>query len=296
MATATWVLAPNVGTGLTTVKATDWMTNLGTVGDAAHWAAGGDHTPFSDWIGRLTGYPEQGQIHAQDVGMSQKDNDLFEAWIRREWKAGRAQVKFININNRHYNLQTEEGWEAAVAGTIKPRWNADHHLHISYEDGTLEGDLLARFVRYRTFGGTGTPGVKALMDPNRIYNTPASVLVDDDGRRILASNIALAPYTALTNPDHPLYTRFVPGVGGPESKKQSDIVEMLVFLIGKSSAYWGARFNRGTVLSRRELDGPAIQVLQNITRIAGGKWDPIYPVDTWKALGFTDRWRPAPKK
>lgn len=144
-----WTLAPNVKANLATVERTPWLKNLGTIGDTRHMAGAGDHTPYSTHPGKL-GYPTSGQVHAEDVGMSQADLDKFEAWIKAEWRAGRAMgVKYININNRHYNLQTQARANAAKSGRITPSASTDHHLHLSYENGAVDSDLLARFVAYR---------------------------------------------------------------------------------------------------------------------------------------------------
>ena len=283
----TWTLAPNVASNLATVRATAYMSNLGTIGDTRHQAGAGDHTPWSTHIGKY-GYPVQGQVHAQDIGMSNADLALFERWIRLEWRAGRANgVKYINVLNRHWNLQTTAGWNAARAGTIVPRYSGDHHLHISYENGTIDGNLVARFKAYKAnptvVGPRPRPdyvsGVKTIMDPNKVW--PYRITLPDGS--VPFANVAAMPAATLAQ-----YLKFTEGFGGAGYPEQQALVQYVVTMIGKNSSWWVQRIQtRGPAWEWTRND---VLVLKDLTDQAGGSWNPNNPVDTCRALGHTDTW------
>lgn len=284
-----WSLAPNVASNLGTVKATKYMSNLGTIGDTRHQAGAGDHTPWSTHRGKF-GYPVQGQVHAQDIGMSNADLALFEKWIRNEWRAGRASgVKYINVLNRHWNLQTTAAWNAAKAGTLVARYSGDHHLHISYENGTIDGDILKRFVAYKLNPAGAGPrprpavisGVKRYMDPNRCW--PWRIVLQDGSTPF--ANVAALPASALA-----AKVDIVAGYGGAESELQRKLVEYIVQVIGHSSYYWLGRLSASAKSDRREFTRTDVLALQDLTNQAGGTWNSTNPVDTMRALGHTDGW------
>jgi hypothetical protein len=115
-------------------------------------AGAGDHTPYSTHVGKR-GYPTQGEIHAIDVGMTDELLRDAETFLRRGWRKGMFwDVKYFNVLGRHWNNQTASAWKAAQAGTTKPRASGDHHLHLSMENGTGGGDILALFVRWLANG------------------------------------------------------------------------------------------------------------------------------------------------
>ena len=144
------------------------MDHLGDVGDIRHLAGAGDHTPYSTHKGK-NGYPTQGKVHAHDFKMSQADQNKFENWVRLEWKAGRLRgLKYMNVNNRHWNIQTTANWNKAKAGTIKSTYSGDHHVHLSYENGSVESDLIKRWIAYRN-------GVK----PSAPKPQPVTLIGDD---------------------------------------------------------------------------------------------------------------------
>ena len=141
--------APNVRANVIAVIADPKMDHKGDAGDLRHLAGSGDHTPYSTHTGK-NGYPTQGQVHAHDFGMTQAEQDKFESWVRAEWRAGRLKgLKYMNVNNRHWNIQTTANWNKAVAGTLKATYSGDHHIHLSYENGAVESDLIKRYQAYR---------------------------------------------------------------------------------------------------------------------------------------------------
>lgn len=149
--------APNINQIYNTaLNNRDRFTIDGIAGDANHTE--GDHTLHSDWSGKL-GYPTQGQYHAIDLDSDDAELASLEAWILSEWRNGRLYgIKFFNILNRQWNIQTEAAWQSARAGTIKSSYNDDHHCHLSMENGSVDGDLLERYVnRGGGGGGSGTP-------------------------------------------------------------------------------------------------------------------------------------------
>lgn len=144
------VLAANVAANLRVVKAVTRpeLTDSGTFGDDAHQAGAGDHTCRSTHVGKF-GYPTQGEIHAEDIGATTATLALLETFIRRSWRRRElAGLKYLNVLNRHWNIQTSENWRAAVAGTLKPRYSGDPHAHLSFENGSVDSDLLLRFLRW----------------------------------------------------------------------------------------------------------------------------------------------------
>lgn len=148
----TWTLAPNIAQINQTVRGTSWMRDLGTIGDTSHQKGAGDHTPWSTHVGKY-GYPTQGQVHAQDVGASDYMLDLIETFIRRSWRRGELSgLKYFNVLNRHWNIQSWTSWNQAQNGTIQPTYSSDHHLHLSMENGSIDGDILDRFIRWYNNG------------------------------------------------------------------------------------------------------------------------------------------------
>ncbi len=153
---STWCDA-NVKSNVQAVIADQRMDHLGDVGDTRHLAGAGDHTPYSTHRGK-NGYPTQGKVHAHDFKMSQADQNEFEKWVRLEWKAGRLKgLKYMNVNNRHWNIQTTANWNKAKAGTLKSTYSGDHHVHLSYENGSVESDLVKRWIAYRDRNKTKPP-------------------------------------------------------------------------------------------------------------------------------------------
>jgi hypothetical protein len=140
-----WVLAPNVAEINADVRAHGEFTDLGTIGDTSHQRGAGDHTPWSTHVGKY-GYPDQGQVHAQDIGASEFYLDLLETFVRRSWRRGElAGVKYINVLNRHWNVQTWASFELAKSGQLRSVYSGDHHFHVSMENGSVDGDLVERF-------------------------------------------------------------------------------------------------------------------------------------------------------
>lgn len=139
----------NVRANVLAVIADPKIDHLGDAGDLRHLAGTGDHTLWSTHTGKY-GYPTQGKIHAHDFSMSQADQNLFEAWVRAQWRNGSLKgLKYFNVNNRHWNIQTEANWQKAFKGTLKATSSTDHHCHVSYENGNYEYDLVKRFIAYR---------------------------------------------------------------------------------------------------------------------------------------------------
>lgn len=148
----TWTLAPNIAEINRDVKAAPWMHDSGTIGNATHLAGSGDHTPYSTHVGKY-GYPTQGEIHAQDISMSDYYLDLFETFVRRSWRRGELSgIKYINVLNRHWNIQTAANWAKAMAGTLQPTYSGDHHAHVSMENGSIDGDVIERFKAWLDAG------------------------------------------------------------------------------------------------------------------------------------------------
>lgn len=92
---------------------------LGVIGNAAHLAASGQHTP---WSGNGWAY---GWVHAIDLAISAGQ------WMKilAELRTGRwnAVVRFVNYGGKQYHQR--DGFRSS-------RDNPDHHLHISYAPGT----------------------------------------------------------------------------------------------------------------------------------------------------------------
>lgn len=144
--------APNIDAIKRTVKSTAWMVFLGDIGDDSHQAGSGDHTTHSTHIGKY-GYPTQGVVHAIDTGMTSADLGLAERFIRLSWMRGELTgIKYFNVINRHWNIQTWDNYKKAKAGTLQPRYSPDHHLHLSMENGDIDGDILDRFKRWKANG------------------------------------------------------------------------------------------------------------------------------------------------
>jgi hypothetical protein len=276
-------------------KAGDEFTLSGVLGNREHWmkAKAGDHTSRSTHS--IFGVaPKSGWIYGIDVSMRDATASRLERHLLNNLRAGRyKEVKYFNILNRHWHRRN--GFKSALS-------SGDHHLHVSIMPGHEQGHstLLSDF----TSGKAPTPlaapppviqGVKRLFDPGRVDGTEMSKIVDENGR-VLASDLALAPIAVLaektlSGKPNPLYTPLVPGFGGPQSKVQAEIVELIVWIISTNSLHWNQKFNRGSVLEARELDSVGLGVLRDLTLKAGGKWDPAHPKDTFAMLGFTEQWR-----
>jgi len=164
---AGWSLAPNVAQVNRDVRSSGFLSDLGTIGDTRHLEGAGDHTPYSTHVGKY-GYPTQEQVHAQDIGGSDFYLDLIETFIRRSWRRGElAGLKYFNALNRHWNIQSWASWEMAKAGTLQSSYSPDHHVHLSFENGGVDGDLVARFEVWLNNGqsfGSGVVGVGELED------------------------------------------------------------------------------------------------------------------------------------
>lgn len=147
-----WKPAPNIAQIKQTVLNTPGLTFLGDIGNAAHLAGTGDHTPWSTHNGKL-GTPTQGQVHAIDIGMSDTWLDQFETFVRQSWRRGELYgIKYLNVLNRQWNTQTETSWNRAKNGTITSTYNGDHHVHLSMENGTIDGNIITRFNTWRNNG------------------------------------------------------------------------------------------------------------------------------------------------
>lgn len=159
-----WSLASNVAQVNRDVRATSFLTDLGTIGDTSHQAGAGDHTPWSTHNGKF-GYPTQGEVHAQDIGGSEYYLDLIETFIRRSWRRGElAGLKYFNALNRHWNIQSWASWEKAKAGSLVSSYSPDHHVHLSFENGSVDGDLIARFKAWLDAGQSFDNGFVAKAD------------------------------------------------------------------------------------------------------------------------------------
>lgn len=147
-----WKPAPNIAQIKQTVLTTPGLTFLGDIGNAQHLAGTGDHTPWSTHNGKL-GTPTRGEVHAIDIGMSDTLLDQFETFVRRSWRRGElGGIKYLNVLNRQWNIQSETSWNRAKNGTITSTYNGDHHVHLSMENGGIDGDILARFNTWRNNG------------------------------------------------------------------------------------------------------------------------------------------------
>lgn len=154
-----WVLAANVKQVNADVRSSGFLSDLGTIGDTSHQLGAGDHTPWSTHVGKF-GYPDQGQVHAQDIGGSDFYLDLIETFIRRSWRRGElAGLKYFNALNRHWNVQSWGNWDRAVDGSLQSTYSTDHHVHLSFENGDVDGNLIERFQAWlnngQQFGSSG---------------------------------------------------------------------------------------------------------------------------------------------
>jgi hypothetical protein len=276
-------------------KGRDEFTLSGVLGNRAHWMKkrAGDHTSRSTHsiFGVM---PKSGWIYAIDISMRDATASRLERYMLTHLRAGRyKEVKYFNILNRHWHRQN--GFRSAES-------SGDHHLHVSimpdYERS--HSTLLSNFTSGKAPAGAALPppvirGVRRLFDPGRVDGTEMSKIVDEKGH-VLASDLALAPVSVLVNKTlggkpNLLYAPLVPGFGGPQSKVQAEIVELIAWIISTGSLHWGKKFNRDAVLTARELDSVGLGVLRDLTVKAGGAWDPFHPRDTFVMLGFTDQWR-----
>jgi hypothetical protein len=84
----------------------------------------------------------------------------FESWFRREVRAGRATgIKYVNVLGRQWNLQTWSNYYAMKAGTLRPLASNDvGHIHISFENGSIDSDLVARYVNFHYGRSVSTEG------------------------------------------------------------------------------------------------------------------------------------------
>jgi hypothetical protein len=161
--------APNVKANVRTVLATSYMAFWGDLGNSTHQAGSGDHTLWSSHAGKY-GYPTQGYVHAHDTSMSTANKLLFEKWLRNEIRAGRCKgIKYFNVLNRHWNMQTWSNYYAMQRGTLAPKYSGDVHLHVSYENGSIESDLFARFKVYKSTGTSPAVTPVAHKESNLLY-------------------------------------------------------------------------------------------------------------------------------
>ena len=176
---ASWVLAPNVAQVNRDVRGTSFLTDLGTIGDTSHQQGAGDHTPWSSHVGKF-GYPTQGEVHAQDIGGSEYYLDLLETFVRRSWRRGElGGLKYINVLNRHWNVQSWASFEKARAGTLKSTYSGDHHVHLSFENGGVDGDLVERFRAWLD-AGQEFGGVEDMATADEIANAVVQKLAYAD--------------------------------------------------------------------------------------------------------------------
>lgn len=141
----------NVRSNVLTVVRLSYADHVGDMGDNRHQAGSGDHTTHSTWPGKY-GWPTQGKVHAQDVAMTAEEQYRFRTWFLAEVKAGRLKgIKFINLRNREYNMQTWSAYNSVARyGTYQYSADDPGHIHLSYENGSRDSDLWARYDRYRT--------------------------------------------------------------------------------------------------------------------------------------------------
>lgn len=158
--------APNVYANYAVVQqvTNPELAPLGDIGDNAHQSGGGDHTLNSTHRGKR-GYPTQGQIHAWDMGGPDWLLDLYETFVRRSWRRGELyDIKYINVLNRHWNIQTIPNWNAARAGTLTARYSGDRHGHTSQENGSGDSDLIRRFLAWVLAGQKFPDEIETDMD------------------------------------------------------------------------------------------------------------------------------------
>lgn len=148
--------APNLRMNVVAVIADPAADHLGDMGDETHQEGAGDHTRHSTHEGKQ-GYPEQGELHAHDAGMTEARLALLERFSRLCWRQSLfvEETKYVNVLHRHWNLQTEANARAARAGTLKPRYSGDKHFHRSLEN--CGGELFwATFLAWERAGHPGT--------------------------------------------------------------------------------------------------------------------------------------------
>jgi hypothetical protein len=124
----------------------------GVIGNGAHWnkKSTGDHTSRSTHSTVVNGvrlYPKPGWVYAIDLHVP--DPAKFEKWFLSEVRAGRRNIKYFNILNRHWNRQNGNFGYSVYSG--------DSHLHLSFLPGkeTVSSDILADYEAFRT--GKKTP-------------------------------------------------------------------------------------------------------------------------------------------
>jgi LysM repeat protein len=123
-----WTLTqPIIDTKFEVFKHSGTFTFLGDIGNAAHLAKFGAHTPWCNYTFRGK-RALHGRIYAIDVGFRKKSvATQFEKWAVGKLRAGAyPEVKFININGRQWNR--DNGFRAA--------FNSDDiHLHYNVKPG-----------------------------------------------------------------------------------------------------------------------------------------------------------------
>jgi hypothetical protein len=201
-------------------------TYLGDIGDPAHVAGSGDHTPWaSDVIfGRrhLRGF-----VYAQDLGFGGRfDSGDVLPWLDFHLRAGRYQeVKYyigrLVLKDRRYNWRTQRGTD-------------DAHLHLSYMPG-FEHAASTLVQDFDAWLNEGKPD----LGPSARHLANFSVL-----RRANVQNggpLPLPPISAGTYSSRTLnklpyfaWAPVVPGYGGPENRQQMDFVAALHELAVKS--------------------------------------------------------------
>jgi hypothetical protein len=278
-------LSAAVAANLKVVKANGWK-NLGTIGNKSHLMGSGDHTPWSTHGGR-SGRPQRGIVHAHDIGMSDAHLVLLEKWLRAQWRNGAAgEVKYVNILNRHWNLQTQAGWAKAKSGQIRPTRSTDHHLHLSYEPSVAlayNGEpLLGRFAQWLKGSGSRPvqPGAGLSGRLGEVSKLPprpslASQLRTTDVYEVPAWNVAQV-------------LRVVPGHGGPENRGQQELVGAVLAAVRTLApgTWWPRVRDTSPEWIRGEFGPSSVAMLKDVTTSFGGKWNPQQPVDTLLAVGF----------
>ncbi len=155
----------------------DKYTCSGVVGNRAHLTANtpGDHTWFSKHTtfrkpGGPTLYPKKGWIYAGDWHVP--DPGEFEKWLIARLRAGvyTDVIKYININNRHWNRKAVRGGKMFAYSSYSP----DAHLHTSIMPGAEYAiiDLFGDYEHWRTSGKNRKPTGAAASKPTGKTATP----------------------------------------------------------------------------------------------------------------------------
>lgn len=193
-------------------------TYAGDVGDLAHMAGKGDHTPYSgDSIFGV--HMKQGWIYAQDLGNDAFNLPSFARWFLIRLRAGAyPEVKYVIT--RHPANQGVAG--GVYFGLFDRRYNwrtqrssgHDHHIHISYMPGYEQSP--SRIIEDYWLGSHPP----LAPDPQwKLW--PARPPLPEFGLGKYSTRTwATLPYTA--------YPALVNGFGGPDAPlAQQDFVEAL---------------------------------------------------------------------